>query len=79
MPKDKSEKTRQPPDTPAVIGDDNTLLRNGVLMKSFFKPSDRVDRSYGWVKAPEVLPPRPSASPVIGNYGISREAPVRII
>lgn len=62
--KDESEKLkgeamepRQPADTTVVIIDDNTLLRNGVLMKKFFfKPGDSIDRSYGWMKAPEASP-----------------------
>lgn len=40
-------------DTTVVIIDDNTLRRNGVLMKKFFfKPGDSTNRSYGWAKAP---------------------------
>lgn len=33
MPKDKFEEIRQQTDTTVVTIDDNTLLRNGVLMK----------------------------------------------
>lgn len=41
--------------TTVVIKDDNTLLRNGVLMKRFFyKPGDSIDCRYGWARAAEV-------------------------
>ncbi|CAN0493787.1 unnamed protein product [Ectocarpus sp. 12 AP-2014] len=47
----------QQADTTVVLVDENTLRRNGVLMKKiFFKPGDSIDRSYGWMKAPEASP-----------------------
>ena len=50
----KDIEQKEQADTTVVILDDNTLRRNGVLMKKFFyKPGDSIDRSYGWVKASE--------------------------
>lgn len=55
--KQEDEEKRQQADTTVVIIDDNTLRRKGVLMKKFFlKPGDSIDRSYGWMKAPEASP-----------------------
>ncbi|CAM9125121.1 unnamed protein product [Sphacelaria rigidula] len=54
---ERHEEKRQQADTTVVIIDDNTLRRKGVLMKKFFlKPGDSIDRSYGWMKAPEASP-----------------------
>lgn len=51
-------KSDQKADTTVVLVDENTLRRNGVLMTKFFfnKPGDSIDRSYGWMKAPEASP-----------------------
>lgn len=53
--KQEDREKRQRADTTVVLTDENTLRRNGVLMRRFcYKPGDSIDHRYGWARATKV-------------------------